>query len=216
MGRHLSPYEVKSEIIAAFPPDCGELFYELQNDVSNLQLNWQNYCSLYGTSPERIELLKWAADILFGLLDSTMRYDVILRIARLTDPLATGGHDNASLPQIVARVSPHLSAPSAQRLKDQLDELSTYCDSIRDLRNRLLAHDDLATTLQYHANPLPNLSRTDIEGALERIRNLVNEIEKRYLSSTTHFQQVLSTRDAESLISILKKAREQEKQRQDD
>ena len=125
MKRHLSPDEVKAEIIAAFPSDSGELFYELQNDVSNLLLNWQNYRSLYGTSPERIELLKWAAGIFFGLLDSTMRHDVLLRIARLTDPPATGRHENASLAQLITRVTSHLDAPSAQRLKDQLDELTT-------------------------------------------------------------------------------------------
>lgn len=212
MPRSLTPDQLRAEIVAVFPRDCGELFFELYNDVAHLHLNWQDYRSLYGTSAARIELLKWAAGSFFHLLDGVMRHDVLLRIARLTDPPSTGRRENASLSQFVRRTGAHVAPASAQRLRNLLDDLQDYCAPIRSLRNRLLAHDDLATTLHFHADPLPGVSRAYIEGALQRIRDLLNEVERTFRGSSTYYQGVTSGHNAESLIVVLEQAREHEKQ----
>lgn len=207
MGRYSTPDEIRAEILAAFPPDCGALFFEIETDVCNLHLNWQHYRALYGTSPERIDLLNWAAGSFFGLIDNTMWHDVLLRIARLTDPPTMGSYANASLGQLVERVSPHLDSESTQRLNDQITALVKYCDPIRDLRNRVLVHDDLPTALHYHPDPLPGLSRAYVEGALDRIRSLVNEIGNSFNLAPTLFELVRSVGDAETLIDLLERAR---------
>lgn len=206
MGRHLSPDEVKAEILSSFPSDCGDLFFEIWTDVNNLDLSWQDYRALYGTSPERIDLLNWAAGTFFGLIENTMWHDVLLRIARLTDPPAKRSHKNASLGQLVKRVCPHLDSESAQHLRGQNKELVVYCRPITDLRNRVLAHDDLPTALNYHPDPLPGLSRADVEGALHRIHSLVNEIENHFDLAPTSFELILSVNDAETLIDLLERA----------
>jgi hypothetical protein len=207
MRRHLTPDEVKTEILSAFPLNCGDLFFEIWTDVNNLDLSWQDYRALYGTSPERIDLLNWAAGTFFGLIENTMWHDVLLRIARLTDPPKKGRYERASLGQIVKRVSPHLDSESIKRLNDQLEALVVYCKPIRDLRDRVIAHDDLPTALHYHPEPLPGLSRADVEGALQRIHSLVNEIENHFNLAPTSFELILSVNDAETLIDLLERAR---------
>jgi hypothetical protein len=210
MGRYLDPDEVKAEVLASLPADCAELFHELDTDVTALHLNWQDYRSLYGTSPERIELLNWAAHSFFGLLDQTMRHDILLRIARLTDLPSIGGHTNSSLPQLVVRLRPHLQPAESADLQAKLDDLLAYCAPVRDLRNRLLAHDDLATALHYHSDPLPGTSRAHIEGALERIRTLLNQVNLLYQRSITYYQKVIAAGTGEDLIVALERARKHE------
>ena len=84
MGRSQDADQVENEFLTKFPEGTGRLAYELWTDLAQLHLNWKNYRSLFGTSPERIDLLNWAASTFFGLLDTILLHDIILAIARLT------------------------------------------------------------------------------------------------------------------------------------
>src|SRR5438034_11785595 len=88
--------EVKAEFIQSFPAKTGELACELSWSITHLHLKWKNYRALFGTSPERIDLLNHAAPGFFGQLDPIMRHDVVLAITRLMDPTRKGRHKNAS------------------------------------------------------------------------------------------------------------------------
>lgn len=207
--------EFQEEILTVFPGETGELFYELWTNVAHTHLNWKNYRSLFGTSPERIELLNWAASSFFGLLDGILRHDVVLAIARLTDPPQSGRKkDNASLARLIVMLTPFIDTTLADEWRLELKDLQVYCKPVRQIRNRLLAHDDLATALQYHSDPLPGINRAFIEGVLEKIRKLLGDIEERFRGSRTSHQYVISSDDGESLIFALESAREHEKCRQ--
>jgi hypothetical protein len=214
MKRHQTSDEVREEILTSFPGGTGELFHKLWISVSHLHLNWKNYRSLFGTSPERVELLNWAASSFFGLLDGILRHNVVLAIARLTDPPRSAGKDNASLAHLVDMLTPFIDAAFIDELRSELEGLQAYCEPIRQLRNRLLAHDDLATALKYHPDPLPGISRAYIEEALEKIRRLLGDIEEHFRGSRTSHQYIISSNDGESLISALESAREHERCRQ--
>ncbi len=210
MPESLSPDEVRAATVAAYPPGIGELFFELHNVTCGLQLIWQDYRALFGTSQERIELLNHSASSFFGRLDHILRHDIFLRIARLTDPPATGRHANASLAQLAGRLRPHLDTSRTAELSTKLQELEDCCAPMRDLRNRMLAHDDLDTALHFHPDPLPGISRANIESALECIRSLLNYVESLFRTSTTYYKQVIATGTAESLIAALERARKHE------
>ena len=77
--------EVKAEFIQSFPAKTGELACELSWSITHLHLKWKNYRALFGTSPERIDLLNHAAPGFFGQLDPIMRHDVVLAITRLVN-----------------------------------------------------------------------------------------------------------------------------------
>jgi hypothetical protein len=213
MKRDITPDELKKEILVAFPEGTGDLFYELWTNVAHLHLKWKNYRSLFGTSPDRIDLLNEVASLFFGLLDGILLHDVVLAIARLTDPAWARGKkrkDNASFERLLEMLNPDIDANLTNELKSELDDLKAHCKSIRQLRDRLIAHDDLATALQYRADPLPDISRAYIEDILERVRNLLGKIEEHFLGSPTSHEQVISINDAESLVFALESAREHE------
>ena len=215
MGHEHTPEEVKADIVSKMPAGTGRLFYELDNSVSNLHLVWKNYRILYGTSPERIDLLNWSASTFFGLLDDILRSEVFMGIARLADPKQSVGKDTVSLERLISDLKNHLDQNTYDKLVIMLNEFKLYCDPIKQLRNRTIAHEDLATALKYHPDPLPGISRAFIEGALLRIRNILNDIEFKFLGNTTYYQDIISQHDAESLIFALEGAKEHEKCRKE-
>ena len=214
VSRYKEAHEVEDEFIAGFPAGTGQLAYKLWTNLGRLHLNWKNYRSLFGTSPGRIDLLNWAAPTFFGLLDGILWHDIILAIARLTDPARSAGKENASLAQLVESLKPFVEPTVIAAWHSQLQDLKTYCKPVRDIRNRLLGHDDLATTLHFHPDPLPGVSRAYIEGALARLRDLLGAIEKHFRGSYTSHQYIISSNDGEALIVVLETAREEEECRE--
>jgi hypothetical protein len=208
MKKHQTPEEIREKARALFPKGTGELFYELLTNVAYLHLNWQNYKSLFGTSPERIDLLNWAASSFFGLLDRIMRHDVILAISRLMDPKESRGKKNVSLDCLIDKLKPSIDTTLFDKWQSELKELKGCYEPLRKVRNRLLSHEDLEITLQYHSDPLPGISRTCIENILEKIQKLLGDIEEHFWQSRTTYQYIPSIGDGEDLIFTLESARE--------
>ncbi len=214
MKKYQTPEEIREKTHALFPKETGELFYELLTNVAYLHLSWQNYKSLFGTSPELIDLLNWAASSFFGLLDRIMRHDVILAISRLMDPKESCGKKNVSLDCLIDKLQLSIDTTLFNKWQSELEELKDCYKPLRKVRHRLLAHEDLATTLQYHRNPLPGISRTYIENILEKIQKLLGDIEEHFCKSRTTYQYIPSIGDGEDLIFTLESAREHKKRRQ--
>ncbi|MCK4394263.1 hypothetical protein KAX17_15290 [Candidatus Bipolaricaulota bacterium] len=213
MARNLSIEEIRAEFLADFPTDTGQLAFILWNNIASLHLNWKNYRILFGTSLERVELLNHTAAAFFALLERVLRHEVVMSITRLTDPPASdraGERTNASLQRLIKDLKPYVDSEFHDELDQAAKELRNHCKPIRDLRDKLLAHSDLATALEYHSKPLPGLSRAYMEDTLERIRNLMGKIEERFRGSATQHQHVISARDAESLVDALEQARKYE------
>jgi len=54
--------------------------------VTDAFVHWVTYRQLFGTSPERVELLNRSAGGFFHSVQSLFMNDICLRICRLTDP----------------------------------------------------------------------------------------------------------------------------------
>jgi hypothetical protein len=121
----------------------------------------------------------------FGELDQIMRNDVVLAITRMTDPPRTGRgkRENASLGRLIEMLAPDVGATELTDWQSHLAVLNAAVEPLRDARNRFLAHDDLATVLDYQAQPWPDFSRADVEALLERIPHLFESIEEKFLRS---------------------------------
>jgi len=147
--------EVKAEFIQSFPAKTGELACELSWSITHLHLKWKNYRALFGTSPERIDLLNHAAPGFFGQLDPIMRHDVVLAITRLMDPPRTGRHKNASLGGLIELLAPHVGAAELAGWQPEPAPLNAAAKPRRALRDRFVAHEDLATALNYPLSRCP-------------------------------------------------------------
>ena len=215
MGSQMSAEEVTADFLERFPAGTGALAHELWSNIGQLHLNWNNYRALFGTSPERIEVLNWAAPSFFGLLDGILRHNVFMGIARLTDPPATSGHQNASLRTLLNALRSALTPSMFSDLDRNLADLERYCKPIRDVRDRLIAHDDLATALDYHPDPLAGISRAFVEGSLLRLREWFGTIEALYRGNPTSHEYVISRGDGDYLMSVLQSAQEWARERRE-
>jgi hypothetical protein len=68
-----------------------------------------------------------------------------------------------------------------------------------------LAHHDLALAIATHTDPLPGISRADVEAALDAVRTVLNRIQQRYWGSATAYQHFITRGgEADSLVYYLR------------
>jgi len=164
-------------------------------------MKWNQYRQLYARSPKRIELLNQTAGHLFGLIQEILLEDVVLHLARLSERGQTAGRENLSLRRLPALV---LDKQLALEIEALVKAALTSCEFTRDWRNRHLAHRDLDLALATSADPLPGVSRADIEEALKSIRAVLNRLSMHYMDSETAYQLVITHgREADSLVYYL-------------
>ncbi len=178
-----SPEEVEQQYLEACGPTLGPLLSRLVGECTRLHWKWGDYVELYGTRPERIDLLNRASGAFFRLVQDTLWEDVLLHIARLTDRPRSVGKDN-----LTVRRLPELVAPEARDVvRALLDQCIRECEFARDWRMRHLAHRDLSLALGTGAEPLAHASRLAVRTALASIAKLLNAVESHYLNSELAF-----------------------------
>jgi AbiU2 len=201
MAENLSAEQVREKHIRDMGPELGAVYNALSNDVAWLHAKWNQYRQLYARSPERIDFLNTVAGHFFGMIEDILLEDILLHSARLTDPPMSVGKGNLTLRRI-----PELVADVA--LRSELEELvevaGKACESPRAWRHRRLAHRDLALALATSSDPLPGVSRADIEATLRAIRAVLNRLEMQYWQSETAYQPfIVSGGEADSVVQYL-------------
>ncbi len=212
MGRHKSPEEVKEEHLQAMGPQLGPLYHALYNEVAWLHAKWLQYRQLYAQSPERITLLNDVSGFFFRIVHEVFRKDVILHFARLTDPPESVGKANLTLRRLPSSISEPSLAGEVQNLVEKAVSQSSFA---RDWRNRHLAHTDLYLALDVGAEPLPGISRQNVEDALSSFRDVLNQLARYYLDTTVAFEHFISHDDGEALVYHLRVAAHIEKLRRE-
>ena len=211
-----SAEQVRGQRVRDMGPDLGAVFNELWDDIAWLHAKWNLYRQLYARSPERIAFLNKVASHFFGVVQDTLYEDVLLNLARLTDPPQSGpGRDNLtlrSLPQLIA--DPALCS----EMKRLVEAARRACEAPRAWRHRHIAHRDLKLALASTSDPIPGApSRAEIEAALHAIRAVLHRIEAHYRQPETAYQYVIPAGgDADALVHYLRegfRAEEQQMER---
>lgn len=209
MTAHQTVKDTQQQFVGAMGPDLGTLFWGLWNECAWLHRKWGEYLVLFGTEPERVELLNAAAPSFFRLVQHSLGHDVLLRICRLTDPPKSAGKENLTLRRL-----PALVAPQIRRCSEVLvDKALCACQFARDWRNRRIAHRDLALALEEGATPLAPARRQDVDGALDSIVALLDAIQLYYQEATTAYRMGPAVGGAEALLDVLRDGLEADEQR---
>jgi hypothetical protein len=138
----------------------------------------------------------------FRILQDTLFEDVLLHLARFTDPRKSARKHNLSLQCLPELVPDGLRAEVGVLVAEALSATA----SARDWRNRCLAHRDLGVALATAADPLPGVSRADVEVALAAFRKTLHRIERHYWGSETYYQMLLAKAgDADHLVYTLQR-----------
>ena len=202
-----TPEEVEKAYVNSMGPELGPLFHELSNECSLLHWKWGEYVILFGSKPERIDLLNEAAGPFFRLVQDYLWEGILLHIARLTDPERSGGKENLTLHRL-----PRFGLPVA---KEQINECSENAKFARDWRNRHIAHRDLGIALDENAKPLAPASQLAVQKCLDSIANVLNAVQDRFCHSTVHYQLTSTLPNAESLLYVLRDGIEAERARRE-
>ena len=180
--------------------ELGSRYALLWQELAWIHRKWEEYVVLFGTSPERVALLNEAAPSFCRLIQDSLWEDVLLHIARLTDPPASVGKSNLSLPALAALVD----RPST---KAEVEAKILVCLAstafARDWRNRHIAHRDLRLALAGSSQPLAPASRLLVGTALDDLAAVLNCIAKDYLDSESFFRGGPEIGGALELLYIL-------------
>lgn len=205
MGEHKSADEVQEEHLRAMGETLGPVYHALYEEVVWLHAKWLEYRKLYAESPRRVDLLNAMAPFFFRVIQNVLWDDVLLHIARLTDPPKSAGKDNLTLLRLPAVVSEPSVAADVQSTIDAAVAKTSFA---RDWRKRRLAHRDLALAVQAAAAPLPGATREQVEQALLSILTILNGVHRRYFDGAVAFEDFIAHDDAESLVYHLRVAKQ--------
>src|SRR5687768_4930180 len=149
--------QVKHEMLDKMGPEFGSLFYSIYKEITWLTFKWSEFRELYGTKESRIELMNKVAPFFFFTTQRVYWENLILGIARITDPATTGGKKNATLRALGQYIhDQQFKAEFEQAVSGILSE-SDFC---RDWRNRWIAHMDYELSVNNrNAEPLKTATR---------------------------------------------------------
>ncbi len=204
MGRNQSEEEVEQEHLQAFGPKLGPLYHALHNEVTWLHAKWLEYRKLYAHSQERIDLLNGTAAFFFRVVQDVLWEDVLLHIARLTDPPKQGQFENLTLRRLPEAVPDQCLADELRNLVDDALDRSQFA---RQRRNKHLAHRDLSLAIDGKATPLPGVSRQQVEEALSCFRSILNRLHVSYLDEEVAYEYFLANEDGNALVHHLEVGR---------
>jgi AbiU2 len=170
--------------------NCQKLFEALKYEAIELHLRWTIYRQLYASSEEAINLLNTSGSNVFYLLQLLLLDDCALRLSKLTDPPSQGRFENLSVRNLIESVEGFDRDFPVARAKVLYGELSERCEKFRTLRNKRIAHADLAHSLKVADEPLPGISREDVERALEALQDVLNFVELHYRRSQTLYKEL--------------------------
>ncbi|HEX2670302.1 MAG TPA: hypothetical protein VHM25_05490, partial [Polyangiaceae bacterium] len=158
---------------------------------------------LYGNRA-RIEILRASAAGFFSILQGTLFDDVLMAVSRLTDAPGKGKRANLTLDHLAA----HLGSVGLQKAKDELETILTRlradCSAIREVRNKLLGHRDLAAALS-HGTTLSTIRAREVDVALDHLAEALNLFERALGKSVCMYKQFIHTESFSRLLLQLKK-----------
>jgi hypothetical protein len=192
--------EAKAERVRAMGAELGVLYDALWQQVAWLYVKWSEYVVLFGTKESRVKLLNSAAPTFTRIVQDSLWEDVILHIARLTDPPKSAGRPNLSLQRLADAIGHEQTKATVFELMFAALSASEFC---RDWRNRHIAHRDLELALE-GGEPLKPVSRKKVREALDTLVAVLNAVSSHYLDTTTIFSEVgPQSGGAQSLLYVL-------------
>ena len=189
-----------------------EVFEHIKELLTHLNIRWIIYKQMYGTNVYRVELLNNTASNVFSEFQWLVMDNMILSLSKLTDPAKMRGNWNLSLPYLHEEIINLNEVQLSEELGEILEELNNSVENFRKIRNKRIAHTDLAVAIDDNS-PLPGVSRADITRALELVMDFLNKIELHYFDSTTRYDMTILPlkNDGRALLICLQKALAYEK-----
>jgi hypothetical protein len=202
MATEYTAAEAERRYIASMGPALGRQYYLLHNECQWVHFKWAEFVTLFGTNPERIDLLNQSAPQFFRMIQDCLWEDVLLHLCRMTDPTSTRKRkENLTIRNlsdlVVAGIRPTLNI--------RVDEVVQKTEFARDGRNRRIAHKDLSIALRTSSTPLAAGSRADVKSALDAVARALNVVEFHYCQAEVAYDGMWGAEGAESLLYTIRR-----------
>ncbi|MFN9113463.1 MAG: hypothetical protein ACK5XN_25610 [Bacteroidota bacterium] len=170
--------QIRQEMITAMGEEAGKLFHVLENELLWLSLRWKDYKELFGTNPDRIELMNETAPSLFYSIQKVYWEHLLLGYSRLLEQAESRvkkeKKTNATYPALLQI----LQTSEFNDARKKCEKQGVFC---RDWRNRKIAHMDYEIYVNGGAaKPLDTASRSEFAQALQSLQELHNSIALHY------------------------------------
>jgi hypothetical protein len=187
------------------PESIRGIFKSVYEDVVWLQCKWDFYIGLF-SSRENTDLLSDLAQTSFKIIEESLRADMTMTICRLGDPsrstIKGKTFDNLSLETLIERCD------KVKNVTSLLQDFRSASKPVRDYRNKGVGHNDLNTSIRPTDNPLPGISRSQIDKTLKLAWQILNVIYQHFVPDTELGAGVRVISGADTLIYWLKLAHE--------
>jgi hypothetical protein len=191
---------VQAQYIAKMPAPLGEYFGSLFNSVSWLNSQWDDYRTLFRTSPATVQLMNDTAGAFFYGLSEMYWEVLVLHICRLTDPAEQGKHKNLTV-QTLADVMPGTRDVTFKRsVETAVRECVAKTEFARTWRDKKFAHTDRPLPGGKRATPLPAVDEQSVQQAIDAINKAMNVFEMHYLGGEVGYG--LSLQDAGGVMGL--------------
>lgn len=188
------------------PAALSDIWEFLHFEVVWLHGRWTVYRQIFGTNPERIDLINEAAPTFFWMVQRVLMNDVQLTLVKLADPAETFGKKNITLQTLLNQCQSNGFQELSVALTEALSEFRQRCEKIKDRRHKDIAHFDLTAQLSNKAEVLPGPSRQEIEHALAALRKFMNIVYGHFENSTMGYEHFSMLSDGNTLIFRLTEA----------
>lgn len=185
------------------PASIQTLWTTLDKEVVWLHGRWIIYRQLYGTTPERVDILNKSAGSFFNIFQDVLLHDVQLALSKLGDTAGSGTRTNLTLKALLKGLESAGEQAVASKLKPCVQKFEAACVKVRHRRNKWIAHFDLTTMLNSDVSPRVGPSRAEIESALEALRDAMNSVSLHYTDTHIGYEHFSMIADGEALLQIL-------------
>ncbi len=141
------------------------------------------YLEFYSTQ-ENAGLLSDLAPAAFQFIEEALRDNMTMTICRMSDPPQSMGHENLSFRTLGQRCD------SAIGVDELIQEFARVCEPVSQIRNKTVGHNDLNTRIRPHDNPLPGITRQQIDRIVLLASQILNRISGYYTDSDLRFAAV--------------------------
>jgi hypothetical protein len=207
--------EARDHYVETMGEPLGTQFAALWQEVASLHVKWSEYVELFGTNSTRVEVLNQTAPAFFRMIQDVLWEDVLLHIARLTDPPASGKQKDKAkltilnLPELVNDPATRGQVTAAV---EATQTISKFC---RDWRDRHIAHRDLKLAIDETARPLEPGSKKQVDDVRDAIVKVLNIVDAYYTDSESYFKLGQGPDGAVSLLYALDDARKVKEKREE-
>jgi len=197
---------LKQEVIAYYNSEKLNLFWSLHEEVLYLFYRWKIYRQLFDSGDENLDLLNRSGSNVFALLQVLTEENVFLTLSRLTDPAKSMGHNNLSLVYLLEKLEPTLTPELKKNLWARLDSLKKRTHSIRNHRNKRIAHLDL--NYAQKVEPLPSVDRADLADSMELLESIMRDLHLALSNADTRYKDppIAYGCDGQHLLGVLNDA----------